>query len=213
MPDQLFQHAFDHAAIGMALVSPDGRFLRVNHSLCQIVGYEESELLALTFQDITHADDMDADLELLRQLLADDIQTYQMEKRYRHKEGRTVWILLSVTLVRKADGEPKFAISQIQDITAQKEAQQRLLDTLAEKELLLSDLSRSSDMIRKLQGELITICAWTKQVRKGDDWQPIERFLTEHLQLNLTHGISQQAADAAMEELRVQEAKEKKKRA
>ena len=86
--------------------------LEVNDALCQIVGYSESELPALTFQAITHPDDLEADLEFVRQLLAGEIRTYQMEKRYFHKNGQIVWALLTVSLVRSSSGEPSYFISQ-----------------------------------------------------------------------------------------------------
>jgi PAS domain S-box-containing protein len=124
--EELLRGSFDAAPIGKALVAPDGRFLRVNRSLCDLVGYSEAELLARTFQDITHPDDLDADLAFVRRMLADEIQTYQMEKRYFHKDGRVVWILLSVSLVRAADGAPLFFISQIQDVSARKRAEEEL---------------------------------------------------------------------------------------
>src|SRR5205085_8768176 len=93
-PDALFQSAFEFAAIGMALVSPEGKWLRVNRSVCKITGYNESELLERTFQDITHPDDLDQDLEYVRRMLAGEIDTYQMEKRYYRKDDTIVWILL-----------------------------------------------------------------------------------------------------------------------
>lgn len=104
----------------MALVAPDGRFLSVNHSLCRMLGYTREELEAITFQHITHVADLDADEENVRQLLAGERETYQMEKRYIHKSGREVWILLSVSLVKDKDGAPIHFISQIQDITERK---------------------------------------------------------------------------------------------
>ncbi len=121
--ERRFRTAFDFAAIGVALVAPDGRFLQVNDALCDLVGYTADELLTLTFQDITHPDDLEADVELARQVLDGEIRTYQMEKRYVHKLGHVVWILLSVSLVRKSDGSPLHFISQIQDITDQKRSQ------------------------------------------------------------------------------------------
>src|SRR5436190_15091892 len=101
-----FRGAFQFAAIGMALVAPDGRFLQVNEALCELVGYSAAELVERGFQEITHPDDLDADLEYVRQLLAGEINSYQMEKRYFHRLGHIVWILLSVSLVRASDGSP-----------------------------------------------------------------------------------------------------------
>ena len=123
---QRFHNAFEHAAIGMALVAPDGRWTRVNRSLCNLVGYSEEELLTKTFQDITHPDDLETDLEFVRQMLAKEIRTYQMEKRYVHKSGRIVWISLSVSLVRDSQDKPLYFISQIEDITDRKQAEENL---------------------------------------------------------------------------------------
>jgi PAS domain S-box-containing protein len=132
---ELLRGAFNYAAIGMALVAPDGRWLQVNRALCDIVGYSEQELLATTFQAITYPDDLQTDLNYVRQMLAGEIQTYQMEKRYLHKLGHVVWVLLNVSLVRDPQGKPLFFISQIQDMTAHKrteEAHRLLLESTDE---------------------------------------------------------------------------------
>ncbi|WP_395745812.1 PAS domain S-box protein [Prosthecobacter sp.] len=121
-----FASAFEHAPIGKALVSPEGRFLRVNRALCDIVGYAESELLALTFQDITHPEDIEGDLTKVRQMLRHEIETFQMEKRYLHKKGGVVWVLLSVSMVNNEQGRPAFFVSQVQDITGRKKAELRI---------------------------------------------------------------------------------------
>lgn len=124
--EERFRSAFDNAAIGMALVAIDGRWLKVNRSLCDLVGYTEQELLSLSFQDITHPEDMDADLSYARQLLAGEIRSYQLEKRYFHADGHVVWILLSGSLVRDAQGNPLYFIGQIQDISERKQAEKLL---------------------------------------------------------------------------------------
>ena len=124
--EQRFRSSFRDASIGMALVGLDGRWLRVNRVLSEIVGYAEEELLRKTFQDITHPDDLEADLSHMRRLIDGEIQTYGLEKRYLHKEGREVWILLNVSLVRDASGEPLYFISQIQDITSRRRAEEAL---------------------------------------------------------------------------------------
>jgi two-component system sensor histidine kinase UhpB len=124
--EERFRSAFDSAAIGMALVSPNGRWLRVNQSLCEIVGYSATELLERDFQSITHPDDLEADMGFVRQMLEGSISYYHMEKRYIHKQGRIVWILLSVSLLRAVHGEPLYFISQIEDITERKNAEKTL---------------------------------------------------------------------------------------
>jgi len=127
--EQRFRAAFEFAAIGMALVAPDGRWMRVNRALCGIVGYTAEELLATTFQAITHPDDLDADMEHARQMLVGSRTHYDMEKRYLHKGGHIVWVLLSVSLVRDDAGQPMYFVSQIQDISARKHAESQLIDS------------------------------------------------------------------------------------
>lgn len=117
--NELFRSSFKFASIGMALVGIDGAWLDVNEAVCRISGYTREELLTKTFQEITHPDDLEKDLQLLHKLLGNEIDHYEMEKRYLHKSGRVVWILLTVSLVRAASGEPRFFISQIQDISEQ----------------------------------------------------------------------------------------------
>ena len=129
--EERFRNAFEFAAIGMALVGPDGRFLQVNDSLCELVGYSADELLRRTFQEITHPGDLEADLQLADQLLAGEIRSYQMEKRYIHRLGAAVWALLSVSLVLDDEGRPIHFISQIQDITERKRAEEELATSRA----------------------------------------------------------------------------------
>jgi PAS domain S-box-containing protein len=124
--EQRFHNAFDYAAVGMAIVALDGRWVQVNHSLCEIVGYCEQELLATSFQAITHPDDLECDLYYVNQLLSGKIRYYQMEKRYFHSSGHIVWIFLSASLVHDAQGQPLYFVSQIQDITQRKQAEEEL---------------------------------------------------------------------------------------
>ncbi len=121
-----FASAFDYAAIGMAIVSPEGRWLRANRAVLDMLGYTEEDLLARTFQSITHPDDLDADMACVRRMLAGELRTCQMEKRYFHKMGHIVWALVSVSLVRDERGKPLHFISQIQDITERRRAEGRL---------------------------------------------------------------------------------------
>jgi diguanylate cyclase (GGDEF)-like protein/PAS domain S-box-containing protein len=125
--EERFRLAFEHAPIGIALVSPEGTFMRVNQALCDLLGYSAGELVAKTFQELTYPEDLDLDLDYVRQVLDGDIRSYEMEKRYFHRDGHVVWALLSVSLVRDADGEPVHFISQIQDITERKQLEERLV--------------------------------------------------------------------------------------
>ncbi len=121
-----FRNAFDYAAIGMALVSPQGAWLRVNRSLCELVGYSEEELLRSNFQTITHADDVGNDLANLYRLIQGETPTCQVEKRYVHKLGQVVWAMNSVSLVHDSEDKPAHFIFQIQDISERKRAESAL---------------------------------------------------------------------------------------
>lgn len=123
-----FRTVFERAGVGIALVAPDGGWLRVNDALCQIVGYSQDELVKLTFQDITHPDDLDSDLYLLRQLIDDEIDLYQLEKRYITKSGNTIWIQLIVTKQMSPQGELEYLVSIIKDIQERKEAEASLAE-------------------------------------------------------------------------------------
>jgi len=130
---QLFDQAIVGSAAGMALMSKNGAWIKVNRALCELVGYAEGELLQRTFQDITHPDDLEADLKYVRETLAGEQRAYQLEKRYIHKDGSTVWILLGVSLMRDDQGEPHFFIAQMQDISARKRMEATLETLLAER--------------------------------------------------------------------------------
>jgi PAS domain S-box-containing protein len=127
--DSRFLATFEQAAVGLGLVAPDGRWLRVNHRLCATLGYSAEELLARTFQDITHPDDLGASQELVRRLLAGEMDSCAMEKRYLRQDGSQVWVNLTVALARKPDGTPDYFISAIEDIQGRKEAEAALRDS------------------------------------------------------------------------------------
>src|SRR5215204_1818661 len=122
--EERFRATFEHAAIGAAQVGVDGRWLRVNQRLAEIVGYEPEELLQTTFQQITHPDDLERDLAQMRRLLADELRTYTIEKRYLRRDGSLVWVNLTVSLVRNASGEPIYFIAAVEDISGRKKAQE-----------------------------------------------------------------------------------------
>ncbi len=124
-----FRATFEQAAVGIAHVALDGGFLRVNQKFCEIVGYDLDEMLKLTFQDITHPDDLDADLAYVRKLLAGQIPTYSMEKRYFKKGGNITWINLTGSLVHTLTGDPDYFIAVVDEITERKVVQQALRES------------------------------------------------------------------------------------
>ncbi|MDC3953949.1 STAS domain-containing protein [Polyangium jinanense] len=117
-----FQQIFDCAPIGLTTVSLEGRFISVNRALAEMLGYTPEELLALRFQDITHADDLETDIELVGKTIRGEIPRYKLKKRYIHRDGSIIHVLLHVALVRDEDGAPVHFISQILDMTEQKRA-------------------------------------------------------------------------------------------
>jgi len=171
-----FKNVFDYSAIGIALVGPQGNWLTVNPAVCNMLGYTEDELMKLTFQDITHADDLAADLAFVNQLLNRERETYQMEKRYITKQGNMVYAVLSVSLVWH-DNEPAYFISQIVDITAKTllafevEKKNMALET-ANKELQ-NHITRINEFNRiighNLRGPATSIINAADYLEKSDD--------------------------------------------
>jgi PAS domain S-box-containing protein len=138
--EERFRATFDQAAVGIAHVAINGSWLLVNQKLCDILGYTLEELQLLTFQDITHPDDLDIDLKYIEQILADIIQTYSMEKRYFRKDSSIVWVNLTVALMRESNSEPKYFIAVIEDISDRQQSQEQIKASLLEKEVLLKEI-------------------------------------------------------------------------
>lgn len=149
-----FRAAFEQAAVGIAHVGTDGSWLRVNQRLCQIVGYPHEELLGLTFQDITHPDDLGPDLELVEQVLAGEIPTYALEVRYLRKSGETVWVNITVSLVRTPEGEPAYFISVVEDVDDRKRAELALRERMKELRCLFG-LSRLLEQVDRPWEEVL----------------------------------------------------------
>jgi PAS domain S-box-containing protein len=124
--EEAFRGNFENAAVGMAIISLKGEWIKVNQKVCEIVGYPEKELLKLTFQDITHPDDLHTDQALLNEVIEGKSSHYQMEKRYFHKEGHVVYIILAVSAVKNTEGKILYFISQIIDISKRKEQEEEL---------------------------------------------------------------------------------------
>ena len=121
-----FQATFEQAAVGIALVSPDGCWLRVNQRLCDILGYHADELMGMSFQQITHPDDLLIDQHYVARMLVGELPHYTLEKRYLHKGGDVIWTTLTVALVRDLEGEPDYFISIIEDNQQNKETEEAL---------------------------------------------------------------------------------------
>ena len=127
--EERYRQTFDNAAVAIAHVGLNGRWLEFNDAICQIVGYSREELLQKTFADITHPNDLGEDWKLARRLARGELSTYTMEKRYIHKNGDPVWVNLTVSLLRDSTGAPLHYISIIENIDARKRAEQALRDS------------------------------------------------------------------------------------
>jgi PAS domain S-box-containing protein len=138
--EERYRTTFELAAVGIAHVSQKGRFIGLNRRFCEIVGYPHEEIAVLTFQEITHTEDLDLDLENVRRMLAGEIDTYSVEKRYIRKDSSVVWVNLTVSLVRDGSGNPEHFIAVIEDITRRKEAEFAVKRSLEEKEVLLREV-------------------------------------------------------------------------
>ncbi|MFO7632298.1 MAG: PAS domain S-box protein, partial [Caldilinea sp.] len=122
--DERLRNTFEQAAVGLAHLSLDGRYLRVNQRLCAIFGYEQSELLSLTVQQLTHPDDLAMEQEMMRSMLAGECTTYNLEKRNYRKDRSLVWVNRTVSLARDRSNQPKYFIAVIEDISQRKQAEQ-----------------------------------------------------------------------------------------
>ncbi len=127
--EERFRFAMQYSSIGMALVTPEGRWLSVNPALCDIVGYTQTELLATDMQSITYPEDRESDAPQLAQMLLRSLESYQTNKRYVRKDGRVVWTQLSGSMVWLLSGEPHYLIYQVQDITDRIHAERALRDS------------------------------------------------------------------------------------
>jgi PAS domain S-box-containing protein len=178
--EERFRLTFEEAPIGMALVANDGRFARVNRSLCEIVGYPEDELTGLTFQAITHPDDLDADLMLAAQLSRGEIPHYKLAKRYIRKDGTLVDVMLHGSVLRGPDGAPLYYIAQIEDITEQFRAQEAIRQSQERFELAL----RGADL-----------ASWDWQVTTGKAvvnprWATMRGFRPEEIEPHVDSWMS-----------------------
>ena len=181
--EELYRSTFELTAVGIAHVSPQGKWLRVNKQLCEILGYREPELLRRTFQDITHPDDLAADLAQTEKVRTGELQTYSSEKRYVRKDGSFVWINLTVSGVRDAEGKLKYFISVIEDIGERKRVEEALRESQKQLALALT-ASRTAmfdwDVVER-RGK------WNLEMAAIYGFQPKGEFVTVEEWMSLFH--------------------------
>lgn len=156
--EERFRSAFENTAVGMALVNLDGRYMRVNNAMCKILGYSEEDLLATTYMDLTYHEDYEVSVEYARRMNREGLDSYSLEKRYVHAEGRPVWVSLSVSLLKDAEGQPLYYIAQSQDITERKLAERELGDNarLLSRVISTQQEIATADLDYKAMMQLIT---------------------------------------------------------
>ena len=174
-----FRSTFEQAAVGMAHVAPEGRFIKVNQRFCQIVAYEADVLLRKTFQEITHPEDLDTDLEYVRQVLAGEIPNYTMEKRYLRSDNAPVWINLTVSLVKDELGQPEYFIGVIEDISDRKSTE----IALAESRSKLQQANQAKDkfishMSHELRTPLNSVIGFSQLLNRDSSLTPQQLKLT-----------------------------------
>ena len=185
-----FMETFQNSAVGMALVSKDGNWLKVNKGLCTSLGYSEEELMDLTFQDLTHPEDLDKDLKLLKETIEGKRESYQIEKRYFHKNGDIIYAILTVTVVRKLDGDISHFISQVLDITQRKETEKKLnslLDvTRQQNESLMNFAHIVSHNLRSHSTNMTMLTKFLAEEKNENEKQNLIGMLA-----NASHGLSE----------------------
>ncbi len=185
--EQQFRKFFETAAIGMCIVSLDGKFLNVNSAICQIFGYSASELLSLTWQELTYPEDLELSQEYRRRILSEEISYYHLEKRYLHKNGQVIWTLVSVSLVRDEKQQPVHFISQIQDISDRKRTEDALR---ASEERFRAIFAAFPDLFFLVAADGTILDYRTSQY--SDLYVPPEAFLGKLLQEVMPDPVNQQ---------------------
>jgi two-component system, NtrC family, sensor kinase len=153
--EELFRATFEQAAVGIAYFTLTGRVTHSNQRWCEIVGYNEDELLEINFQDLTHPDDLDADLAQLERLIAGEVAQYSLEKRYICKNRDIVWVTLNKSLMRSPNGEPRYVIGVIQDITERKHAEAKRHQAEIQLQQKAQDLEAALQELQQTQTQLV----------------------------------------------------------
>jgi PAS domain S-box-containing protein len=199
--ERLFHRAFQHAPLGMALANPDGGWVQVNEAFCKMLGYSEDELLQLPADALTPPEDPGLGAACLARMTRGEIPSCQSVLRFRRKDGEAISVRLEIALLRDESGSPEMFVLQAADITVWKAEEAAAQEALRENAARLAAAEERKREIDKLRGQIFTVCAWTKRIFFEGKWITTDEFLTEHLQLSLTHSISEDALKDVLADL------------
>ncbi len=189
--EEKFRAIFEQAAVGIALLIPNGQFLSANRGFCHTVGYAPEELQALNFQHITHPEDLSADWECRQQILANEIQNFSGEKRYIRKDGSPVWVSVSVTAVRDIEDEAKYLIAVAQDINDRKQAQEALRESQQQLNAILDNapaviyMKDTEGRFLQINRQFETLFGVSREEVQGkNDWEVFPKEIADKFRAN-----------------------------
>lgn len=198
--EEYFRLVFDKAPIGATIIGLDFRFLRVNETFCEIIGYTREELNSLKFTDLTHPEDRDWNIQIVQEAIRGEAPSFHLEKRYFRKNGGTTWVRVSGRVIRDQTGQPLYIVSMTEDITERKEMEtalrkahdeleNRVRERTAELVNANEGLQDALAKIKTLSG-LLPICAHCKKIRNDEGyWQQIETYIHQHSGTQFSHGV------------------------
>ncbi|MCK4742635.1 MAG: PAS domain S-box protein [Sulfuriflexus sp.] len=208
---------FEQAAVGIAQIETQtGKFVRINDKYCDIIGYTKDDITEATFMEITHPDDLQNDLDNMEKLKDGLINEFTMEKRYFHKNGKIVWVDLTVSPIGNSSKNLTYHIAVVQDITRRKEAEQErqeLENTLKQQNDILKNktekLQAALEEIKTLQG-IIPICSYCHNIRDDEGaWEQMESYISKHTEARFSHGICPKCLAKEMEKISKMKNKDK----
>lgn len=188
--EERFRSAFENTPVGMAIVSPEGRYMQINRAFCELLGYPEEELFEKTYLDLTYPEDYETSIDYARRLDSGALDGYSLEKRYIHADGHTVWVSLSVSLVEDAEDKPLYYISQIQNIEERKQAEAALRED-AERLAAIISTQRSIVVAEPDQESVMKLIVERSRELTGADGAIVEMIEGEELVYRYVSGRAQ----------------------